>query len=167
MTLSAADIREFLRAHRSVVLAEITAVRGSAPREAGASMLISSNSIAGTIGGGALVHLCIDRARQVIREGLDGSTLDIPLGPEIGQCCGGRVDIALSVVDSARTTTLIEAAELEAAFRQAVADPAVRDRLKTVAYTPDGRSGEDFRKLIDEDIKGYGEVVKAANLKFN
>jgi tripartite-type tricarboxylate transporter receptor subunit TctC len=57
--------------------------------------------------------------------------------------------------------------KLEAAFRQAVADPAVRDRLKTVAYTPDGRSGEDFRKLIEDDIKGYGEVVKAANLKFN
>lgn len=57
--------------------------------------------------------------------------------------------------------------KLETAFRQAVADPVVRDKLKTVAYTPDGRPGEEFRKLIDEDIKGYGDVVKAANLKFN
>jgi tripartite-type tricarboxylate transporter receptor subunit TctC len=57
--------------------------------------------------------------------------------------------------------------KLEAAFRQAVADPAVRDKLKGVAYTPDGRSGEDFRQSIDADIKGYAEVVKAAGLKFN
>ena len=45
--------------------------------------------------------------------------------------------------------------KLETAFRQALADPAVRDKLKTVAYTPDGRPGEEFRKLIDDDIKGY------------
>jgi tripartite-type tricarboxylate transporter receptor subunit TctC len=56
--------------------------------------------------------------------------------------------------------------KLETAFRQALADPAVRARLKTVAYTPDGRPGEEFRKLIDDDIKGYGEVVEAAGLKF-
>ncbi len=117
MSMSAADIREFLRAHRQVVLAEVTAVRGSAPREAGAFMLISKDSRVGTIGGGALEHLCIDRARQVIREGLAGSSLDIPLGPEIGQCCGGRVDIALSRVDARRAAELVEAAELETAFR--------------------------------------------------
>ena len=57
--------------------------------------------------------------------------------------------------------------KLETAFRQALADPAVRDKLKGVAYTPDGRSGEEFRKLIDDDIKGYADVVKAAGLKFN
>jgi xanthine dehydrogenase accessory factor len=117
MTLSAAYIREFLSAHRQVVLAQVTGVRGSAPREAGAFMLISATARIGTIGGGALEHLCIDRARRVIREGLDGSSLDIPLGPEIGQCCGGRVDVALSMVDRTRAAALIEAAELEAAFR--------------------------------------------------
>ena len=57
--------------------------------------------------------------------------------------------------------------KIEAAMRQAVADPAVRDKLKSVAYTPDGRPGEEFRQLIDADIKAYGDVVKAANLKFD
>jgi tripartite-type tricarboxylate transporter receptor subunit TctC len=56
--------------------------------------------------------------------------------------------------------------KLEAALRQAVADPAVRDRLRAVAYAPDGRSGEEFRQLIDGDIKAYADVVRAANLKF-
>ena len=36
---------------------------------------------------------------QVLRDGLPGDALDIPLGPEIGQCCGGRVEVALRVVD--------------------------------------------------------------------
>jgi xanthine dehydrogenase accessory factor len=99
------------------VLAEVAGVRGSAPREAGAFMLISANARLGTIGGGALEHLCVDRARQVMRQGIQGSRLDIPLGPEIGQCCGGRVDVALHRIDDSRAAALIEAAEIEAAFR--------------------------------------------------
>jgi tripartite-type tricarboxylate transporter receptor subunit TctC len=56
--------------------------------------------------------------------------------------------------------------KLETALRQAAADPGVRDKLKTIAFNPDGRPGEAFRKLIDDDIKAHAEVVKAANLKF-
>jgi tripartite-type tricarboxylate transporter receptor subunit TctC len=41
------------------------------------------------------------------------------------------------------------------------------DQLKAVAYTPDGRSGEEFRQLIDADIQAYSDVVKAASLKFD
>lgn len=98
MTLSAASIDEFIaRAGgvTSVILAELTAIRGSSPREAGACMLISARGQAGTIGGGALEYMVIDRGRQVLREGGHEDDLDIPLGPEIGQCCGGRVDVAL------------------------------------------------------------------------
>jgi len=98
MTLSAADIDEFIaRAGgvASVILAELTAIRGSSPREAGAFMLISATAQAGTIGGGALEYMVIDRARQVLNEGGYEDDLDIPLGPEIGQCCGGHVDVAL------------------------------------------------------------------------
>jgi hypothetical protein len=32
---------------------------------------------------------------------------------------------------------------------------------------PRPRSGEEFRLLIDADIKAYSDVVKAANLKFD
>jgi xanthine dehydrogenase accessory factor len=58
-------------------------------------MLISAAAQVGTIGGGALEYMVIDRARQVLRDGGHEDDLDIPLGPEIGQCCGGRVDVAL------------------------------------------------------------------------
>lgn len=98
MSLSAADIDAFV-AHAgsvtSVIIAELTAVRGSSPREVGAYMLVSADAQTGTIGGGALEYMVIDRARQVLRDGGHQDDLDIPLGPEIGQCCGGRVDVAL------------------------------------------------------------------------
>ena len=98
MTLSAAAIDDFTAragSVTSVIIAELSAVRGSSPREAGAFMLVSATAQAGTIGGGELEYTVIDRARQVLRNGEHADDLDIPLGPEIGQCCGGRVDVAL------------------------------------------------------------------------
>jgi len=98
MTLSAAAIDEFIAragSVTSVIIAELSAVRGSSPREVGAFMLVSDVAQIGTIGGGALEYMVIDRARQVLRNGEHADNLDIPLGPEIGQCCGGRVDVAL------------------------------------------------------------------------
>jgi tripartite-type tricarboxylate transporter receptor subunit TctC len=58
-------------------------------------------------------------------------------------------------------------AKLEANLRKAIADAEVSKKLKGMAVNPGGTSSEDFRKMIDQDIKGYVEVVKAANLKFN
>lgn len=98
MTLTPAAIDSFIAragSVTSVIIAELSAVRGSSPREVGAFMLVSETEQAGTIGGGALEYMVIDRARQVLRNGEHADDLDIPLGPEIGQCCGGRVDVAL------------------------------------------------------------------------
>lgn len=100
------SLRDFVSSHREAVAAEVTAVRGSTPREAGAFMLIAPDATIGTIGGGALEYLVIDRARQVLRSGEAGDRLDIPLGPEIGQCCGGRVDVALRRLDAGLATQL-------------------------------------------------------------
>jgi xanthine dehydrogenase accessory factor len=112
--IAADDIRRFVSTHRAVIAAELTAVRGSTPREAGAFMLIAADAVTGTIGGGALEYTVIDRARQVLRSGEAADSLDIPLGPEIGQCCGGRVDVALRRMDDALSARL--AARLEAEF---------------------------------------------------
>lgn len=95
MTLSSQSLRTFLDTHPAAIVAELTAVRGSSPREAGAFMVIAKDATIGTIGGGALEYMAIDRARQVLRDGVADDTMDIPLGPEIGQCCGGRVEVSL------------------------------------------------------------------------
>ncbi len=95
-----------LLSQQPVVLATVVQIKGSVPREAGAKMLIGPDQIIGTIGGGALEYMVIDRARQVLRNGEHADDLDIPLGPEIGQCCGGRVDVALRRLNDATVAGL-------------------------------------------------------------
>lgn len=92
MTLAA-----FLAAHRrdGLILVRIDAAQGSTPRETGACMAVAADAIAGTIGGGQLEFHCIDLARHMLSEGAGTQLLDIPLGPQMGQCCGGRVRVSL------------------------------------------------------------------------
>ena len=86
---------EFLAAGPAALI-EVTAVRGSTPREDDAWMLVSSRDTLGTIGGGRLEQLAVERAREALADGHDAA-LDVPLGPEIGQCCGGRVALRISL----------------------------------------------------------------------
>jgi tripartite-type tricarboxylate transporter receptor subunit TctC len=50
---------------------------------------------------------------------------------------------------------------------KALADPHVRDGLEKMAVTPGGPTGDAFKKVIETDIKTFGDVAKAANLKFD
>jgi tripartite-type tricarboxylate transporter receptor subunit TctC len=56
--------------------------------------------------------------------------------------------------------------KLETTFRQVVADPAIRERIRGVTYFPEGGTSAEFRARIDGDIKIFSDVVQAANLKF-
>jgi tripartite-type tricarboxylate transporter receptor subunit TctC len=49
---------------------------------------------------------------------------------------------------------------------KAIADTGVQDGLKKMAVTPGGPSGDEFKKLIDADIKTFADVVAAAKLEF-
>jgi xanthine dehydrogenase accessory factor len=73
-------------------LVTILATEGSAPRKAGARMVVSERRLAGSIGGGALEHQSAAQARAILALA-PGSwrVQDYPLGPVLGQCCGGRV----------------------------------------------------------------------------
>jgi len=76
------------------VLVTVTGVRGSAPRAAGTPMIVFDSGFAGTIGGGALEFEATGRARELsadsVTETLNENWI---LGPDIGQCCGGSVDV--------------------------------------------------------------------------
>lgn len=87
-------VRDWLDTGTGVVLVELAGVEGSSPREAGAAMSVSGDAIAGTIGGGQLEWRVIAHARQMLAEGVKEDRLSIPLGPELGQCCGGRVELS-------------------------------------------------------------------------
>ena len=103
-----------------MLAAELVDVKGSSPRDAGTVMLISPTRTLGTIGGGALEYMVIDRARQVLRDGLGTDSLDVPLGPEIGQCCGGRVQVSMAVVTSEKARDIVGRARAEQAGYPAV-----------------------------------------------
>lgn len=70
---------------------------GSVPRHTGSKMIITADEIFGTIGGGALEHEVIKNAREQLRLG-EAKTYNYPLGPLLGQCCGGEVDVFIEPV---------------------------------------------------------------------
>ena len=74
----------------------IAAAAGSSPRETGAQMFVSPSRTCGTIGGGQLEYMAIDQARKMLSKSQNHTQMDVPLGPEIGQCCGGRVVLELA-----------------------------------------------------------------------
>lgn len=84
--------RDRLLAGEPGILLTVETTAGSVPRDAGTTMLVFADTIIGTIGGGALEHAAIIRAREVLSgEKTLPDTETIPLGPAIGQCCGGSV----------------------------------------------------------------------------
>ena len=91
-------ITAFRVRHERVMLVAVAEVRGSAPREKDAFMLVADTATHGTIGGGALEFQMIQHARRLLRENTEAARLSIPLGPGIGQCCGGHVTIAFDML---------------------------------------------------------------------
>ena len=90
-------------AHKAgpVALVTVLATEGSAPRGPGARMAVTAGAVAGTIGGGKLEYLAIDQARAILS--LPPGAWRIqnwPLGPLLGQCCGGLVRLLVEHLDN-------------------------------------------------------------------
>ena len=78
----------------AAVLVAVARTQGSVPRERGAWMVVLADTELGTIGGGQLEWQAIDRARQMLRDPQPGLVeWRCPLGPSLGQCCGGVVHL--------------------------------------------------------------------------
>jgi xanthine dehydrogenase accessory factor len=88
-------------AEHGFVLVRVVEAKGSTPRNTDAWMLVSGNGCFGTIGGGRLELEAIDRAREVLA-GAAAQPMALPLGPAIGQCCGGHVTLSFEVIPPAR-----------------------------------------------------------------
>ncbi len=96
MSALVTNASQFFETGQPVIRVELTRVRGSSPREAGTEMFVTETTLFGTIGGGQLENIAITQARTMLAEGTLSTDLDLPLGPEIGQCCGGRVEVRLT-----------------------------------------------------------------------
>jgi xanthine dehydrogenase accessory factor len=86
---------------RPGVLVTVSAVRGHAPRDAGAKMVVSGDQTWGTIGGGNLEATAVERARTMLdADTIEPLSLTISLSDKASsehgqQCCGGEVSLLL------------------------------------------------------------------------
>ena len=115
-----ATVERALSAHPACALITVVEVRGSAPREAGARMVVMPDGgFLGTIGGGALEWQAIAQARENLTRQEPLTRLSRhALGPELGQCCGGSVRLLTEVFgrDRAEEVRGLAKAELDGPF---------------------------------------------------
>lgn len=95
-----------LRAGLPVIRITVLGVRGSAPREAGACMLVCDaadprRAVQGSIGGGHLEWKAVTVARQMLAQGTRCWTDRYTLGASLGQCCGGAVELGFERYEGA------------------------------------------------------------------
>ena len=93
------SLEGFLAREHRVVIVEVASAKGSTPRDEGTFMLVAPTEIHGTVGGGQLEYDAIENARKLLADAGGEARLDIALGPEIGQCCGGRVELTFTLAD--------------------------------------------------------------------
>lgn len=97
----AGELQTFLRRLRDepAVLVTVRASRGSVPREAGTWMAVFRNDTIDTIGGGHLEWDAMRRAREMLaRRTVQPSVQSVTLGPSLGQCCGGALELSYEPV---------------------------------------------------------------------
>lgn len=87
---------------------------GSVPREAGTTMIVTLSHTFGTIGGGHLELRSIEVARELLTLGTTAaSRRHFPLGPALGQCCGGSVDVGFLPITEAHRDQLWQLRQIE------------------------------------------------------
>ncbi|MEG0369039.1 MAG: XdhC/CoxI family protein [Hungatella sp.] len=98
------EIKRLLDRGENLVLATIIADHGSAPRGAGARMIVKMDgSMMGTIGGGAVEHQAGQLAMEVLREKQSyskGFRLTSEQVAGLGMICGGSVVVYFQYVDA-------------------------------------------------------------------
>jgi xanthine dehydrogenase accessory factor len=121
--------------HEDGVLVRVESTQGSAPREAGTWMAVWADGLTATIGGGQLEFQATREARELLagtRAPFDGIQR-YPLGPSLGQCCGGVMYLSYQRIASADAPAL---------QRELVA------RLEPVALFGGGHVGAALARLL-------------------
>lgn len=101
VSLDLPALRDAVERHGIVVRILVVSVAGSVPRGAGTSMLVWDGGEDGTIGGGALENQALREARRMLTSPAPLFVRTVPLGPALGQCCGGSVTLAWERFDAA------------------------------------------------------------------
>jgi len=148
-----AHISDSLKTCGSCALVTIVDVDGSAPREEGARMVVRPDAaFFGTIGGGTLELEIIRKAARLAADNvaiLDMQT--VALGPDLGQCCGGRAKLSIEVL----TASYVATADLLARHEKS------GQVFATCAELRDGCVG--LRRLLDEPVTQPYSLLESAD----
>ncbi len=113
------QLRDLAAAGEAAVLVTVAGIRGSAPREIGAKMIVTAKETIGTIGGGQLEYQST-RVAVGMLEDTATSLRSFPLGSSMGQCCGGVVEILFEPVTETQPSWLRDLAALHGQREAAV-----------------------------------------------
>ncbi|MDO8352830.1 MAG: xanthine dehydrogenase accessory protein XdhC [Aestuariivirga sp.] len=146
-----AHIAKTLETHGTCAMISVVKVEGSAPREAGARIVVTPLGFHGTIGGGTLEWQAIAKAQALLGKPTQHKLSFHSLGPDLGQCCGGRVQLVTEVF----TRGDLSAAKNFAA-REETGVFAVTGRILAPDFSE--QFGDSNRKLY---LFGAGHVGRA------
>ena len=106
-------IARTLETQGTCAMVSVTRAEGSVPREQGARMVVTRDGFHGTIGGGTLEWKALAEAQRLLGKPPQVKMLTQSLGPDLGQCCGGRVTLAIEGFDASSLAKARDLAERE------------------------------------------------------
>ena len=144
-------IAKAVDAHGTCAMISVVKVEGSAPREVGARIVVTPLGFHGTIGGGTLEWQAIAKAQALLGKPTQHKLSVHSLGPDLGQCCGGRVELVTEVFSRSDL-----AAARDFAAREATGVFAVTGRIVSSDFNE--KFGDSNRQLY---LFGAGHVGRA------
>jgi xanthine dehydrogenase accessory factor len=93
-------------AHEAAVWVTVDATQGSVPRDAGTWMAVFADATLGTVGGGNVEYQATAEARARLNGATGAALLRYALGPSLGQCCGGVMELRFERVGAADVPAL-------------------------------------------------------------
>ena len=106
MTKWITELADLAEKNEAAVVVTVASVRGSAPREVGAKMIVTGKETIGTIGGGRLEYQCTKIACDQLKRADADTTRSLrrfALGANCGQCCGGVVEMLFEQIPASGT----------------------------------------------------------------
>lgn len=156
---------------QGIPLALVTVIqtKGSTPREIGAKMLVSETSFWGTIGGGKLELLALEKARELI-SGNKSQKMSMALCSAANQCCGGYVELFVDVIPARAKLFIFGAGHVGQAlmevlsgtdFQMTAVDerPEWTDIIKDKSISIVNSDPTEFAKSIKDNSNSYCVVL--------
>src|ERR1019366_1663636 len=161
-------IQQSLEKHRRAALISVIKVDGSAPREVGARMVVQpGDGFFGTIGGGRLEYETLAVAEAALSADTPAASVRVwPLGPNLGQCCGGSVTTLIETFDAGDLGSVGElAAAEEAGVFVTISHMPAQGRIAREILAGDVDGAEAAKGPIEQRfVERFGEVQKTVLL---